>query len=467
MPTKYSACQLPHDLWFITCATIFNTMPSTSPTTQETIATARKNVYVFGFHHHTTPLDIREKLAITPDLMHQAYSQLVDDGGFDELVIVSTCNRTEFYVFADASPATTIAAWLCRHRNVSESELSTALLLEGDEACRHLLRVASGLDSMVLGEPQIFGQIKSAYHIAEKCDALGEHFKQLFQFSFAKIKNIRSNIPLGQEPVSMAYTAMQLVKQIFERLDDKRLMLVGSGETVELVARYLADAGANNMIIANRTLQRAEELAKNYDAKAIALYSIADHLGSCDIVVSATASQLPILGKGAVEQAMQNRRGKTMLLLDLAVPRDIEAQVNDLDDVYLYCVDDFRTIITQSQKSRERAAVQAEDRIDSIMVLYRKHQSELASVKAVIPYRHQAEATRDEELNKAMRQLKKGVMPEAALYSLAHSLTSKLLHTPSIRIRKAGAEGRVQVVDAAKEIFDCTEPPHNPNDWSH
>ena len=442
-------------------------MSSASPTMKDNSVDVHNNLHVFSFHHHTTPLDIREKLAIAPDLMHQAYGQLVDEGDLDELVIVSTCNRTEFYVFSEHPPQKNIIDWLCLNRNVCESELSTVLSLNGEDVCRHLLRVASGLDSMVIGEPQIFGQIKSAYHIADKSEALGENLRHLFQFSFAQIKDIRSNIPLGQEPVSMAYTAIQLVKKIFEKLDDKHLMLIGSGETAELVARYLSDAGAKNMTITNRTLQRSEQLAKNYDAKVIPFYSLTDSLGECDIVVSATASQLPILGKGSVEQAMQNRRGKPMLLLDLAVPRDIEAQANDLDAVYLYSVDDFREVISQSQKNRERAAVQAEARISSIVDLYRKHRSEVASVKAVVPYRHKAEKTRDEELTKAMRQLNKGVMPEAVLYGLAHSLTNKLLHTPSVRVRKAGAEGRVQVVDAAKEIFNFTEREQDTNDWSH
>ena len=426
-----------------------------------------KQLYMYGFNHVATSLDVREKVAIAPELMHQAYSQLIDNDAIDELIIVSTCNRTEFYVATEESPAGTIEPWLCYHRNIDSKDLTTAIQIEAEDVCRHLLRVASGLDSMVLGEPQIFGQIKSAYHTANKHNAVGDQLRQLFQFSFAQIKDIRSNIPLGQEPVSMAYTAMQLVKHIFETLNDKRLMLVGSGETVELVARYFHDAGIYDMIIANRTLARAEDLAINYGARAIPLYSVYEYLSECDIVITATASQLPILGKGTIEQAMKRKLGKSLMLLDLAVPRDIEPQVQELDDVYLYSVDDFKAIIDRSQKNRIHAAQQAEVRINSIIHQYHTYLAEISSMQAVIPYRNKAESTRDMELDKAMHQLKKGVMPEAVLYGLAHSLTNKLLHTPSVRVRKAGAEGRHQVVDAAKEIFEFTERPQDHNDWSH
>lgn len=409
---------------------------------------------VLGINHQTAPVSMRERVAIAPEHMAEALSAAHETAGAEEVAILSTCNRTEVYATVEGTDGR-LLRWLADHVSMPLEDLARCTYaLHGDDAMRHLIRVASGLDSLVLGEPQILGQVKSAYTVARETGTLGTLLNNAFQHTFAIAKRIRTETAIGQNPVSVAYAAVSLSQQIFSELSDVSALLIGAGETIELVARHLRQRGIGSITVANRTLSRAEELARNYGAQAILLSDIPDNLYRADVVISSTASQLPILGKGAVESALKRRRHRPMFMVDIAVPRDIEQEVAKLNDVYLYTVDDLKEVIEENRRSRQSAASNAEVIIDEGVEQWQKQLRALNAVGAIRAFRQSVEDIRDAELDKALTALSRGQSAEEVLTGLARGLTNKLLHAPTLRLKQAGEEGRDDHIRLAHELFD-------------
>lgn len=406
----------------------------------------------FGINHNSAPLALREKLAFSPDVMESALKEAAGHNGLDEVAILSTCNRTEIYAIAEQSDK--LENWLIAHSKVSASDLQNSLYkYTNQDALRHIMKVAGGLDSLVLGEPQILGQMKSAFAVAREVGTLGSELHSVFQHVFNVAKRVRTETAIGENPVSVAYAAVSLAEQIFSNLKEDTALLIGAGETIALVARHLTEHGIKKILVANRTLSRAQKLADECGGEAFLLAEIPDQLHRADIVISSTASQLPLLGKGAVESALKKRKHKPMFMLDIAVPRDIEPQVAELDDVYLYTVDDLHAVIDENKKSRVLAADQAQLIIEQGVEDYLKQQRELNAVDLIKQYRNQAEQTRDVELQKALKQLQSGTNAEEVLSLLARNLTNKLLHSPTTVLKDASAGQRHYVMRAAQELF--------------
>lgn len=407
-----------------------------------------------GVNHITAPLAIRERLSFPSESVYPALKDLRKVSEISEAAILSTCNRTEFYCTATTDDGQFLIDWVAETKNIDAGILKPYLYTHADnQLIRHMFRVACGLDSMILGEPQILGQMKTAYQTACEAGTLGKHLGKLFQQTFSAAKKVRTDTAIGSSPVSVAFAAVQLAQQIFDKLKDQTAVLIGAGETIELTARHLKQQGVGRMIIANRTHAKAQMLADQFNGQAITLSELPQHLAEADIVISSTASQLPILGKGSVESALKKRRYKPMFMVDLAVPRDIEPEVEHLRDVYLYTVDDLKNTIDQNMDSRRRAAEQAEEIIDTQVDHFLAWLRAQNAHHTIRDYRTQAENMRDEVLQKAMAQIKNGGNPEEVLTRLAHNLTNKLIHTPSAQIREAAANERHDLLAAAHEIF--------------
>jgi glutamyl-tRNA reductase len=420
------------------------------------------SLLVLGLNHKTAPVAIRERVTFGPDVTAEALSSVAEVAGVREAAILSTCNRTEIYCALAGAETTDVARWLAGfHGLVYEEILPYLYAHQESEAVRHLLRVASGLDSMVLGEPQILGQVKMAYQSANDASTAQKLLGRLFQHSFAVAKQVRTDTAIGHSPVSVAFAAVSLARQIFSDLSTQTALLIGAGETVELAARHLHQHGIGRMVVANRTVERAHQLAAQFDGYAIALTELPNHLPEADIVISSTASPLPVLGKGAVESALKKRRRKPIFMVDIAVPRDIEPEVGDLDDVYLYAVDDLEEVIQENLRSRQDAALQAEDIIELQTIEFMGWLRSLDAVGMIQSYRSQAERLRDEVLERAHRMLAGGKPPEEVLQYLAHTLTNKLLHAPSARIRQAGYEGEAQLLEAAHLLLQLGKNAHS------
>lgn len=414
----------------------------------------------FGINHKTAPVDIREKVAFAPEKMEQALHECVNNGEVNEAAIVSTCNRTELYFSLHEDDkneydTSTLLEWFCQYHHLKVEDIKPYIYEHSNnDAVQHILRVASGLDSLVLGEPQILGQIKDAYSTANHAGTIGRQLNRLFQHTFSVAKQVRTDTAIGASPVSVAFAAVSLSKRIFENLSEHTALLIGAGETTELVARHLADQGVKKMIVANRTVERAQTLANNFDAEAIALSDMPDRLVEADIIIASTASQLPILGKGAVERALKLRKHRPMFMVDIAVPRDIEPEVGDLDDVYLYTVDDLHEVIEEGRSSREEAAKQAEEIIENQVDHFMGWLRSLEGVDTIRAFREQAEQKRDEQLALARKQLAAGKDPEQVMNDLARTLTNKLIHEPTAQLNQAAYSGKKDLLDKARELFN-------------
>ncbi|WP_442498470.1 glutamyl-tRNA reductase [Methylobacter sp. sgz302048] len=407
-----------------------------------------------GINYNTAPVSIRERLAFPAEILESSLQELWHLKEISEAAILSTCNRTEFYCKASTANKQILIDWVAESRNIDPAELTPYLYCHTDsQLIRHMFRVACGLDSMILGEPQILGQMKTAYQAAYEAGTLGKQLGKLFQYTFSAAKKVRTDTAIGSSPVSVAFAAVQLAQQIFDKLSEQTALLIGAGETIELAARHLSQQGIGRIIVANRTYDKAHTLASQFNGYAIALSELPTHLAEADIVISSTASQLPILGKGSVESAIKKRKHKPVFMVDLAVPRDIEAEVEQLRDVYLYTIDDLQNTIDQNMNSRRQAAEQAEEIIDTQVGYFLAWLRSQGAQSTIRDYRHQAEQMRDEALQKALALLKNGTSPEETLSRLAYSLTNKLIHTPSIQIREAGENERHDLVAAAREIF--------------
>jgi len=412
----------------------------------------------FGINHETAPVAIRERVAFGPESMQSALQDLTERTPVEEAAILSTCNRTEVYCGIDAANTNVVLDWLQEFHRLDQGALDPYIYRHPDQlAVRHMLRVASGLDSLVLGEPQILGQMKDAYQQASAAGTIGKTLSKLFQHTFSVAKQIRTDTAIGHSPVSVAFAAVALAKQIFGDLSPLTAMLIGAGETVELAARHLNESGMGRMIIANRTIERAQGLASQFDGFAIPLSEMPSHLAEADIIISSTASSLPILGKGSVESALKQRKHKPMFMVDIAVPRDIEPEVDELDDVYLYSVDDLQEIIQENLQSRKDAANQAEEIIDTQVEHFMGWLRSLDSISTIRDFREHAEQLRDETVLRALQRLRNGDAPEVVLEELARLLTNKLTHLPSTHMRQASFDGRREVLDIVRELYNLGE----------
>ncbi len=423
-----------------------------------------QSLIAIGINHDSASIDLREQVAFAPEQMRQALSQLINDTALEEAVILSTCNRTEIYGAVDeqvdpAQAGNALIEWIAKFHNVQPSALATCTYRShGKPALMHLVRVAAGLNSMVLGEPQIFGQLKSAYAVAEGAGAIGGKLAQLFPEAFRVAKKVRTDTAIGENPVSVAFASVDLAGHIFSDFSACTALVLGAGETIELVARHLQEAKLGKLIIANRTLARAESLAEQFDAEAIMLADVPDRLAAADIVISSTASQLPILGKGAVEAAIKARRYRPMLLVDLAVPRDIEPQVAELSDVYLYTIDDLRDVVAENLRLRASEANRADEiialGIDQVEIELRTRRS----ADVVRNYRESALAIQQRELERAMKALERGEDAQAVLQRLARDLTNKLIHAPTAGLRQVAREGDPRSVSKVAALLGLTDP---------
>ena len=421
-----------------------------------------------GINHKTAPVEIRERVSFAPERLPQALLELCADKTVNEAAILSTCNRTELYCGLPATGIRDIIDWLGDYHAVAANELQPYIYQHPDrQAVRHMLRVAAGLDSMVLGEPQILGQVKSAYHVANQAGTLGKQLERLFQHTFSVAKQIRTDTRIGESPVSIAFAAVSLAKQIYADFSQHTALLIGAGETIELVARHFHDHNIKQLVIANRTFERARNLAAQFDAYAIGLNEISSHLAEADIVISSTASADYVLHYEHANAALKQRKRRPVFMVDIAVPRDIDPQISQLTDVYLYTVDDLQDIIQENLRSRQAAAEQAEEIIDTQtehFMAWLQAQDGVTSIRAL---REQATLIRDELLTRAVNQLQQGKEPEQVLQTLSNTLTNKLLHAPSTGLREAAQRGDADTVAILKRIYQLnhTDEP-KPNDLS-
>src|SRR5574344_841849 len=407
-----------------------------------------------GINHKTASVAVRERVAFGPEQLVDALQQLCRVTPCQEAAILSTCNRSELYLALDEARAEAILAWLADYHGLSLDDLrACAYIHQDNDAVRHMMRVACGLDSMILGEPQILGQMKDAYATAREAGTLGPLLGRLFQATFSTAKTVRTDTRIGENPVSVAFAAVSLAKQIFSDLKRSQALLIGAGETIALVARHLHEQGVSRIVVANRTLERASALAEEVGGQAVLLSAIPDELINSDIVISSTASPLPILGKGAVERALKKRKHRPVFMVDIAVPRDIEPEVGELDDVYLYSVDDLHEVIAENLRSRQGAALAAEELVLSGVDEFMQRLRERDSLDLLRGYRARAEQLRDEELAKALRLLGNGTPAEDVLAQLARGLTNKLLHAPSVQLKKFSAAGRHDALAVAQELL--------------
>jgi glutamyl-tRNA reductase len=417
------------------------------------------NIIALGINHNTAHVEVRERVAFGPDQVADAMCEACGSVGVDELIVLSTCNRTELYAVVPSgqSPdqkARELIDWMAGYHHLSADELrGAAYHHEGEQALRHIVQVAAGLDSMVLGEPQIFGQLKSAFAVAADAGTVGGELGRVFPRIFSIAKKVRTDTAIGENPVSVAYAAVDVARRIFTDLTDCNALLVGAGETIELVTRHLIEAGVGNIVIANRTLGRARELAQKFGAEAVLLPEIPRVLPAADIVITSTASQLPIIGKGTVESALKVRRHRPVLMVDIAVPRDIEPQVGDLRDIYLYSVDDLRQIVDNNLAARQSEVHKADDIIDAGIVSIREARRSLAAVDLVKQYRLTAEQVRQQELERALAAIARGDDPQQVVAQLARGITNKLIHSPTLGLKKASAEGRHDVLGHAARLL--------------
>ena len=414
----------------------------------------RMSFFVLGISHATAPVAIRERLSFGPEQVPGALQAVTDLPGVEEAAILSTCNRTEIYAYLENGSGTHLADWLTRVRSPDDPGVRGRFYTyDGESAARHLFRVACGLDSMILGEPQILGQIKEAYELARRNSTAGNRLHRLFQYAFTVAKQVRTDTRIGENPVSVAYATVRLARQIFADFGNLTPLLIGAGETIELVAQHLREQGTQRMIIANRTLDRAHRLAEQFGGYAIGLHEIPAHLNEADIVIASTGGPEPILTRATVAAALRTRKHRPVLMLDIAVPRDIDASVAELDDVYLFTIDDLHNVVESNLRSRRAAAEEAEVIINVQLERFMEQLRGLDAVPTIRAVRGNAASLRDHTLEQARHLLASGASPDEALKFLAETLTNRLLHAPTAYLRQAAHEGRDHVMHEAHELF--------------
>ena len=401
---------------------------------------------------------MRERVVFGPEELPRALGELRDCSGVEEAAILSTCNRTDLYLGLEDGADTAVKSWFRGYHGLSRRELDRHLYTHQDNhAVRHVMRVASGLDSMVLGEPQILGQLKSAYGAAQSSGTVGTLLGKLFQQAFFVAKRVRTDTAIGSSPISVAFAAVALARQILGHLSSHTALLIGAGETIELAARHLAGNGLGRMVIANRTLENAHRLASEFGGYAIELDEIPVHLAEADIVIASTGSPDTILGVEDARRAMQVRKRRPVFMVDIAVPLDIDPEVGSLEDVYLYTVDDVHEVIEENLRSREDAARQAEEIVDQHVNRFMRWLGTREVRDTIRAFRGDAEQARDAVLERARRRLAAGTPPDEVMQYLAHTLTNRLLHTPTVQIRRAGAGARHELITAARTLYELED----------
>jgi len=408
-------------------------------------------LFAFGINHQTAPLGVRERIAFGVDVMEQALRDLVGHGAAKEATILSTCNRTEVYC-STHEPVQPIN-WLAAYHNMQPAQIEPYLyMLPREQAVKHAFRVASGLDSMVLGEPQILGQMKQAVRYAEQAGTLGFTLHKMFQRTFSVAKDVRTQTEIGANLISMAAAAVKLAERIFPSVSEQRVLFIGAGEMIELNAVHFAARKPKSITVANRTLERAQALARRINGEAITLTDLSDQLANHDIIVTCTASPLPILGKGMVERALKARKHRPMFIVDLAVPRDVEAEVAQMSDVFLYTVDDLAEVVRDGLDARQGAVKEAEVIIDSGVTDFMHWMESREVVPTIRALRDHADRHRRHELEKALRLLAKGDDPEKVLEAFSHGLTNKFLHAPTQTLNQLQSEERDTVLDIVQRL---------------
>jgi glutamyl-tRNA reductase len=409
---------------------------------------------VIGINHHTAPVEIRGQVVFPPEQQARALEELVALEGVEEAAILSTCNRTELYCSRSDTAGDTLPDWLCRFHGLQRESLQPHLYTHLDEeAVRHMLRVASGLDSLVLGEPQILGQMKACYQQASDAGTLDTLVSRLFQHTFQVAKQVRTDTAIGASPVSVAFAAVSLARQIFGEFSNHTALLIGAGETVELTARHLHEHGIGQVIIANRTVERAVDLAAQFNGYGIALEQLDAHLAEADIVIASTGSPDILLNEASVRNALRGRKHRPMFMVDIAVPGDIDPAVAKLNDVYFYTVDDLQDVIEENLKSRQEAAEQAEDIIDVQVEHFMSWVRTLDAVPAIRAYREHARTLGELELKKARQRLANGDSADAVMESLTRNLINKLAHAPSVNLREAADHGKTGLLETVRTLF--------------
>ena len=408
-------------------------------------------LYTVGINHTTAPIAIREKVAFDPDHLSQALLDLMAHK-VSEAAILSTCNRSEIY--ANARDPKMIIDWLCKYHGIKLKTIESHLYVyENQEAIQHAFRVASGLDSMVLGEPQILGQMKQAIKTAENTGSLGVLLNKLFQKTFSVAKEVRTKTDIGMSSISMAAASIKLAESIFGDLKASKVLLIGAGEMIELCAEHIKNRCPKSMTVANRSLDRGLNLAKKIKGDACLISELYDRLHEFDIVLSSTASQLPIVGLGMVERALKTRRNRPIFMVDLAVPRDIEPEVGKLSDVYLYTVDDLSHLIEEGLTNRQSAAIEAQKMIDHHVKDFTQWLKTRTIVPTIKALRDHAESYRITELKKAQKLLNQGMKPEEVLDVLSKALANKFVHHPSQALNQAKGEEHELLTKTLKKIY--------------
>ena len=413
------------------------------------------SLHVLGLNHQTAPVALRERLSVPEASQEAALAAAMQVPGVRHAVLLSTCNRTEIYCQLDEDgDIGRLTQWLAGYHGLAPETLAGATYLHHDErAAGHLFRVAGGLDSLIVGEPQILGQVKQAWATARQAGSVRGALDRLFQHAFATAKRIRTETRIGAYPVSMAYASVKLARQMFNRLEQSTVLLIGAGETIELAAQHLTQAAVQRMIIANRTLEHAQTLASRFSAFALPLTDAARHLQDADIVISATASPLPVLSAADVATAIRQRRHRPMLLIDLAVPRDIDPDVANLDDAYLYTVDDLEHVLDESRSFRQQAAAEAENLIGLQVEHFFSELRAIDQQGGLLRLRNRICEERDRQLDKARAALARGEHPDAVLATLAHQLSNKFLHGPTTALKQAALDGDTGLMRAAEQLF--------------
>lgn len=443
-------------------------LPGTFPDNRGRFATASGMAFlVIGINHRTAPVHIREKVVFAGEDLPEALRGLTATAGVREAVIVSTCNRTELYCFTDPDGLThetagadggpPLTEWLVHWHGLAghEVDLRPALYrLEGEAAVRHVFSVACGLDSLVLGEPQILGQLKDAYRVALEQGTSGPYLNRLMQTSFSVAKRVRTHTRIGASAVSVASAAVSMARTVFERFENHTALLVGAGETIGLAARHLHANGLRRMIIANRSLERAQALAGEFDGYAIEMDALGTHLADADIVISSTASPTAVITLDAVRSALRQRRRKPIFMVDIAVPRDIEPQVAELEDIYLFTIDDLEGVVSENLESRRKAADEAQRIITAEVVAFGQQLKTLDAVPTIRRLRDEAESLRLQTQEQAQRMLASGRDPQSVLEFLSETLTNRLMHLPSQRLREAAERGDTELLAAARKLFE-------------
>jgi len=409
-------------------------------------------LHVLGINHHSAPLEVREKLAFPPEAQADALTSLAARPGVAEAVLVSTCNRTEVYCRAD--DVSTVRAWLKEEASRSGLDIESHLYAHSEsQAVRHAFRVAAGLDSMVLGEPQILGQVKQSVRIAEHSGTLGSTLNRLFQHTFSVAKEVRTQTAIGAQSISMSAAALKLAQNLFGDISRTKMLLIGVGEMVELAATYFVAQGPQAVVVANRTLARGEAFADRFSGTAIALEQLPERLHEFDIVITGTASTLPILSRGAFERSLKTRRYRPMFVVDFAVPRDVEPDAAELEDLFLYTIDDLGTIVQEGAGQREAAVAEAEVIVDRQVEAFRAWQAARGAVPTIVQLRARADEYRSAELAKARARLARGDDPAKVLEGLAAGLVNKILHHPTKALNRAVESERDALVRAIEILF--------------